>query len=520
MLLQAIEDAGFEARSLGRGDTSTVILEVSGMTCASCTGLVETILKAIDGVIDANANAVAGRADVQYNSECVGPRSFIAALSDAGYEARVAPHDGTTNDGALLRQKEKMFWRRKFLLALAFSFPLFVINMILMYIKPVQRGLDHQSSGFTIGNIVSFALATPVQFWVGWTFHKGAWKAMRRGRPNMDVLVSLGTNASYLYSIISIVWQRTHAEFSGHNFFETSALLITFICLGKYMEAAAKGKTSQAIRELLRLAPATAVLCTLNNTGTGTDSSTATAGDGKTNNNINNNSDIPNMSHRIVAEEEVPTELLQRGDVVKIVPGSKVPVDGMVIDGRSHVDESMITGEPVPPSKGMGDEVVGGTVNCGGGVLWVRAVRVGTHTTLSQIVKLVENAQMSKAPIQALADRLSAVFVPIIVLAAVVTWAGWYAAGVTGAFPEDWIPVGSNPFLFALLFAIAVVVIACPCALGLATPTAVMVGTGVAATNGILIKSAEVRVEVCLLGLRMSISHSHDSRRQLKRHIA
>jgi Cu+-exporting ATPase len=279
----------------------------------------------------------------------------------------------------------------------------------------------------------------------------------------MDVLVSLGTNCAYLYSLLSIAWERTHAEYDGHgNFFETSALLITFICLGKYLESAAKGKTSQAIRELLRLAPATSTLLVVN------------PSDGS-----------------VIREEEVLTELLQRGDLVKVTPGARVPVDGEIDDGRSHIDESMITGEPVPGAKGPGDAVVGGTVNCGGGVLRVRALRVGKDTTLSQIVKLVEDAQMSKAPIQALADRLSAVFVPIIVAAALLTWIGWYVAGVTGAFPADWIPSGSNPFLFSMLFAIAVVVIACPCALGLATPTAVMVGTGVAATNGILIKSAE-----------------------------
>lgn len=278
----------------------------------------------------------------------------------------------------------------------------------------------------------------------------------------MDVLVSVGTNAAYIYSLISIIWERTHSVYDGHgNFFETSALLITFICLGKYLESAAKGKTSQAIRELLRLAPTTAVLCTLGPDGA------------------------------VIREEEVPTALLQRGDIVKVTPGSRVPVDGEVADGRTHIDESMVTGEPVPGSKAPGDAVISGTVNCGGGVLRVKSVRVGKDTTLSQIVRLVEDAQMSKAPIQALADRISAVFVPVIILAAIFTWLGWYVAGVTGAFPADWIPKGSNAFLFALLFGIAVVVIACPCALGLATPTAVMVGTGVAASNGILIKSAE-----------------------------
>jgi P-type Cu+ transporter len=432
------------------------------MTCSTCSTAVESALKGVDGVIEASVNAITGRADVKYDPDRLGPRVLLQAVTEAGYEARLAPADPSA-DGSLLREKEKKFWRTKFLLSLAFSIPLFIINMIFMNIDKIDMALETTSSGFTVGNIVSFALATPVQFWVGWTFHKGAWRAMRRGRPNMDVLVSLGTNCAYLYSLLSIAWERTHADYDGHgNFFETSALLITFICLGKYLEAAAKGKTSQAIRELLRLAPATSTLLI-----------------------------IDPRDNSVIREEEVPTELLQRGDLVKVTPGARVPVDGEIDDGRSHIDESMITGEPVPGSKGPGDAVVGGTVNCGGGVLRIRALRVGKDTTLSQIVKLVEDAQMSKAPIQALADRLSAVFVPIIVAAAVLTWVGWYVSGVTNAYPDDWIPAGSNPFLFSMLFAIAVVVIACPCALGLATPTAVMVGTGVAATNGILIKSAE-----------------------------
>lgn len=438
-----------------------MILDVCGMTCPTSSSAVEATLAAVNGVIEIQAHAASGRAEVRYDPDRVGPRTLIAALTNAGYEAHLAPQDPGA-DGSLLREKEKRFWRRKFLLSLIFSIPLFIINMIFMYIPAIEHGLDATSSGFSAGDILSFSLATPVQFWVGWTFHKGAYRALRRGRPNMDVLVSIGTNAAYAYSLISIGWERANSEYNSHgNFFETSALLITFICLGKYLEAAAKGKTSQAIRELLRLAPATAVLCVLGPDG------------------------------EVVREEEIPTELLQRGDLVKVTSGSRVPVDGEVAEGRSHVDESMVTGEPVPGSKGPGDAVVGGTVNCGGGVLRIRALRVGKDTTLSQIVKLVEDAQMSKAPIQALADRLSAVFVPIIVAAAILTWTGWYVAGVTGAFPADWIPTGSNPFLFSLLFAIAVVVIACPCALGLATPTAVMVGTGVAATNGILIKSAE-----------------------------
>lgn len=461
MLLQTIQDIGFDARCLGRGDSATLSLEVHGMTCSTCSTVIETTLKALDGVLDASANAVSGRADVRYDPDRIGPRTLLTALSEAGYEARPAPLDSGI-DGTLLRAKEVRFWRQKFLISLLFSIPLFIINMILMNIGATRDALDHTLLGFHVGDVVSFLLATPVQFWVGWTFHLGAWRALRRGRPNMDVLVSVGTNAAYIYSIVSIAWERANATYTSQgSFFETSALLITFICFGKFLESAAKGKTSEAIRRLMHLAPATATLLKLGPDG------------------------------QIIQEEEIPTELLQRGDIVKVTSGSRVPVDGEVIEGRSHVDESMVTGEPVPGSKGPGDSVVGGTVNCGGGLLQVKAVRVGKDTTLSQIVRLVEGAQLSKAPIQALADRLSAVFVPIIISAAIITWMAWFIAGQTHAYPETWIPEGSNATLFSILFGIAVVVIACPCALGLATPTAVMVGTGVAANNGILIKSAE-----------------------------
>ena len=457
--MQAIEDSGFQGRALGRGDATSLLLEVGGMTCATCGAAVEAALLALPGVLEASANPVTGRAEARFDPDAVGPRALIQALASAGYDARPAPADPGA-DGSAARARERRLWRNKFLLSLAFSIPLFIINMILMMIPPLERRLDTMVGGFPAGSLVSWALATPVQFYVGWVFHRGAYRALRRGRPNMDVLVSVGTNAAYLYSIIAIGWARAHMDFMARNFFETSALLITFICLGKFLEAAAKGKTSAAISALLRLAPETAVLCTPGGGGG-------------------------------AREEVVPTSLLQRGDVVKVVPGARVPVDGEVEEGRSHVDESLVTGEPVPASKAAGDAVVGGTVNCGGGALRVRALRVGADTTLAQIVRLVEAAQMSKAPIQAYADRLSAVFVPCVLAAAVLTWAGWYAAGQAGAYPPSWVPAGSNNFLFSLLFGIAVVVIACPCALGLATPTAVMVGTGVAASNGILIKSAE-----------------------------
>ncbi|KAI7843072.1 hypothetical protein COHA_003243 [Chlorella ohadii] len=451
-LAAAIQDCGFACSSLGSGEAATLLLSVSGMVCASCSSAVGAALRGTQGVLEASVSLLTSKAEVRYDPEQV--------VREAGYEAQPLSDDRHA-DGSALREKEKQFWRRKFLWALAFSLPLFLISMVLMYIPGPKQIIELDVGGFMLGELVAFALAFPVQFVIGWTFHRGAYRALRRGRANMDVLISVGTNAAFVYSLIAIVVSRVNMEFESHGlFFETSSLLITFVCLGKYLESAAKGRTSSAISELLRLAPATAILCDTDEEG------------------------------RVVGEHEVPAALLQRGDVLKVLPGARLPADGEVTAGRSHVDESMITGESVPVAKKPGDQVISGTVN-GSGMLLMRAARVGKDTTLSQIVQLVEGAQMSKAPIQAYADRLSALFVPSMIVAAFATWLSWYLAGISGSYPEDWVPAGSSVFLFSLLFGIAVLVIACPCALGLATPTALMVGTGVAAQHGILIKSAE-----------------------------
>eukprot|EP00887_Chlorella_sp_A99_P000377 scaffold13.g377.t1 len=482
---QAMLDAGFETSPLGSGAAAMLLLELGppssgrggpeGGAAEGANGTAQASAAAVppeeaaavlgreQGVLEVVPHPATGRLEVRYNADVVGPRRLVQAVQAAtGQPAKpvVDDHSG----GAALREKERRFWLRKFLVSLVFSLPLFVLAMILQNIPPSKHAMETMSGGFMIGDIVAFVLATPVQasvqhgappprtgWWVGWVFHRDAWRALRRGRPNMAVLVSVGTTAAYVYSLISVGYSRAHAEYesSGH-FFETSALLITFICLGKYLESAAKGehvpvtdlsKTGQAVAELLKLAPSTAILC-----------STDAAG--------------------------------------RVLPGARIPADGEVEAGQSHVDESMVTGESVPVAKHPGSTVIGGTVNCGS-LLHVRTTRVGRDSVLSQIVSLVEQAQMSKAPIQAFADRLSAVFVPIVLLCALATWLGWFLAGVTAAYPSEWLPEGSTPFLFALLFGIAVVVIACPCALGLATPTALLVGTGVAAGQGILIKSAE-----------------------------
>ncbi|KAK9904210.1 hypothetical protein WJX75_006837 [Coccomyxa subellipsoidea] len=462
-LLEAVEALGFEAKLLGSGDTSSLRLQLGGMTCSSCSTGIEERLHATPGVAKASVSLITSTAEVEYDSALVGGRDIIAAVRAMGYTANLLEADDLSA-GMEVRERERRFWRRMVLAALVFSLPVFLLAMVFSYIPHVKEGLNTNVGGFTVNEIVQWILTTPVQFIVGWHFHAGALRALRRGTANMDVLVSLGTNAAYIYSVITVLHRRQlHQEgmdVDNMGFFETSALLITFISLGKYLEAHAKGKTSQAVTELLKLAPSTATLVTCDDSG------------------------------RVMSEEEVPTALIQRGDLLKVVSGARVPADGEVVEGRSYVDESMVTGESKPLSKRPGDAVISGTVN-GSAPLIVKATRVGGDTTLAQIVRLVERAQMSKAPIQAVADRISSVFVPIILAVAFFTWLGWFVAGKTGAYPAEWIPMGSNSFLFALLFGIAVLVVACPCALALATPTAAMVGTGIAAKNGILIKGAD-----------------------------
>jgi Cu+-exporting ATPase len=276
----------------------------------------------------------------------------------------------------------------------------------------------------------------------------------------MDVLIALGTNAAYFYSVYVVGRAVFSSHFKGSDFFETSSMLISFILLGKYLEVLAKGKTSQAIAKLMDLTPDTAILLTQDDKG------------------------------NVIGEREIDSRLIQKNDVIKVVPGAKVASDGFVVWGQSHVNESMITGEAKPVGKIKGDMVIGGTVN-ENGVLHVKVTRVGSESALSQIVRLVESAQMAKAPVQKFADQISKYFVPIVIVISLTTWISWFIAGKLHTYPKSWIPKSMNSFELALQFGISVMVIACPCALGLATPTAVMVGTGVGATQGVLIKGGQ-----------------------------
>lgn len=504
--IEAIEDAGFDARLLrttssklegsdnaasapmgessgasssgeaaeGRPASSAqtpaeVVLDIGGMTCSACSSSVEGAIAGVDGVVTGSVNLMTNRARVEYDKQKTGPRDIIAAIEDCGFEASLSRT--AERDVKALQDMETALQRKQLMYALAFTVPLMLTAMVFPRIPPLGYLLRMPVGVpgvllFHVGDLVQWILATPVQFWIGMRFHVGAYNSLRRGSSNMDVLVSLGTNVSYFYSVFSILRHGFHdldPTMETGQFFETSAMLITFIVLGKYLERQARGKTSEAITKLMQLTPPSATLVELNE----------------------------NLIEE--REETIDSMLIQVGDLLKVAPGARVPTDGLVVHGSGFVDESLVTGESRPVSKTEGSEVIGGSVNSGG-VLYVRASRVGSDTALAQIVALVEDAQMSKAPIQAYADRVSAVFVPIVVCLAVATWLCWFVAGCVDAYPVEWresVGMHTSPFLFAMLFGISVLVIACPCALGLATPTAVMVGTGVAASNGILIKGGD-----------------------------
>ena len=390
-------------------------ISVSGMTCASCAGRVERALRAVPGVVDASVNLVTERATVYSHGRALASAVLVAAVEKAGYAATanaVAPVAAGLPEGWYIA------------LAAALTLPLLAPMLAEL------AGLHLMLPGW-----LQFVLATPVQFWIGARFYGAAWRAVRAGSGNMDLLVALGTSAAYGLSLFQ--WL---GEGGSHLYFEAAAVVITLVRLGKWLETRARRQTTEAIRALQALRPDTAAV------------------------RVNG------------AERLTPIAFLRVGDEVVIRPGQRIPMDGLVIEGQGHADESMLTGESLPVAKSEGSKVVGGSVN-GEGLLVARASAVGTETVLAHIIRAVEDAQAGKAPIQRLVDRVSAVFVPAIVIIALATFALWWTLA------GDW--------RVALLNAVAVLVIACPCALGLATPTAIMAGTGVAARYGILIKDAE-----------------------------
>ena len=397
------------------------------MTCASCVARVEQALSSVPGVISANVNLSSEKATVEY-IEGTEVADLRRAVKEAGYE--LGSEAATLEDVTTAARREIRNIRNRFILAAVLA----GVIMTLMW-TPDFLGKPY----------LLWALATPVQFWAGWRFYRGAWGALRHRTADMNTLIAVGTSAAYLYSMVAVLFPTlfTIGGIAPNLYFDTSAAIIALILLGRFLEARARGQTSEAIKKLIGMQPKTALVVR----------------DGE--------------------EIEIPVEDVQVGDLILVRPGERVPVDGIIHQGYSTIDESMITGESIPVEKKVGDEVIGATINKTGSFQF-QATKVGKDTTLAQIIRLVEEAQGSKAPIQRLADVIASYFVPAVIGIAIITFIIWYFVGPPPALT------------FALLNFIAVLIIACPCALGLATPTAIMVGTGKGAEHGILIRSAEV----------------------------
>ena len=418
---------------------------IEGMSCASCAMTIENAVSKIPGVDKASVNLATEIMTVEAN-DSVTPEDIAKVVDGVGYSARPR---GKSVEEELEEKNEKKEahlreMKRNLTVSAIFAVPLLFIAMADMVGIPMPAFLSPMQSPVSYA-LIQLALVLPI-IWLGRRFFVDGFKALSKGHPNMDSLVALGTSAAFLYSLYGTYHVlEGHAHFAMNLYYESAGVILTLITLGKYFEAVSKGKTSMAIQTLVGLAPKMATVLR----------------DGQ--------------------EVEVPVEEVQVGDLIRVKPGEKVPVDGIVTEGNSTVDESMLTGESIPVSKSVGDEVIGASLNKTGSFI-LKATKIGKDTALSQIIQLVEQAQGSKAPIAKLADKVSGVFVPIVIVLALVSGLAWYFLG-----QESWV--------FALTITISVLVIACPCALGLATPTAIMVGTGKGAENGILLKSGEALEE-------------------------
>ncbi|HLR35227.1 MAG TPA: heavy metal translocating P-type ATPase [Tissierellales bacterium] len=416
-IVETIDKTGYEVPQ------EKVVLLIEGMTCSACSSRVEKALNKVDGVEKANVNLATNKANINVYGGSIEADELVKVVENTGYNAEIEIKPDIDREKEA-REKEIKSLKTSFIISAILSIPLF--SAMFFHMAGVENIL---TNGY-----FQLALATPVQFIIGYRFYKGAFNSLRGGGANMDVLVSMGTSAAYFYSIYNLI--------KGVNeyYFEASAVIITLILLGKTFEAVAKGKTSEAIKNLMGLQPKTARVIV----------------DG--------------------VEKDIPIEEVEVENIIVVRPGERVPVDGIIVEGNSAIDESMITGESIPVEKKSGDEVIGATINKFG-TFKFKATKIGKDTALSQIIKLVEDAQGSKAPVQRLADKISGIFVPVVVIIAAITFLLWYFIG--------------GDFSKALINAVSVLVIACPCALGLATPTAIMVGTGKGAENGVLIKSGE-----------------------------
>ncbi len=403
-------------------------IQITGMHCASCVKILTKALSKVDGVHSASVNFATEKADVDFDGKKVSVTQLLSTIKSKGYGGILLENKSKGNKGQntqkIIRKKELFELKTKVIIGTIFAFPALILGMFFM-----QNPIPFQ-------DYVMWALATPIQFYVGAQFYKGAWAALKNKTSNMDTLIVLGTNAAYFYSVYVMLF-----SVKGHQYFEASAVLITLVIVGKYLEAIAKGKTSQAISKLMTLGAKTATIV---------------------------------KKGKYV---KIPLEDVQKGDILIVKPGEKIPVDGIITEGRSTIDESMVTGESIPVEKKKSDSVIGSTINKQGSFKF-KATKIGSETTLARIIKLIEEAQTKKAPIQRFADNVSSYFVPIVIFISLATFTFWFS-------------IAKQSVGFSLIAAVAVLVIACPCALGLATPTAIMVGTGKGAKKGILIKGGD-----------------------------
>ncbi|MBM6628895.1 copper-translocating P-type ATPase [Mammaliicoccus vitulinus] len=427
-----LSDIKKKIENLGYGVlTEKVDLDIYGMTCAACSSRIEKVLNRQEGVEKASVNLTTEQANVEYNPELIDEKSIIDKIKKIGYDAK---SQNDSKDKKSYKENEVKQMKIKLIVSAVLSLPLILTMFVHLFNLSLPQILMNPWFQFT--------LATPVQFIIGWQFYVGAYKNLKNGGANMDVLVALGTSAAYFYSLYEAIKTIANPAYMPHLYFETSAVLITLILFGKYLEKRAKSQTTNALSSLLNLQAKEARV-------------------------IRNHEEVM-----------IPVEDVVVGDILNIKPGEKIPVDGVIEKGRTSIDESMITGESIPVEKSINEEVIGSTINKNG-LINIKATKVGKETALASIVKIVEEAQGSKAPIQRLADVISGYFVPIVVGIAILTFVIWITLIDAGQFEN------------ALVAAIAVLVIACPCALGLATPTSIMVGTGKAAESGILFKGGE-----------------------------
>ena len=397
-------------------------IKISGMHCASCATILNKALNKETGVKSANVNFSTEKAAIQFNPKLTDEKKLIQTIKSKGFSGYISESkDFKKEEQKAKNELNKL--RRKVIISAIFAIPTFILGMFFM------------SNPIPFQNYIMWVLATPIQFYIGWQFYQGSWTALKNKSANMDSLIALGTSAAYFYSVYVVL------SGVGHQYFEASAVLITLVIFGKYLEAKAKGRTSEAISKLMKIGAKTATVI------------------------------------RKRKEMKIPIDEVQKDDIVIVKPGEKIPVDGMITEGHSTIDESLVTGESIPVEKKKGNDVIGSTINKVG-TFRFKATKVGAETTLSRIIKLIEEAQTKKAPIQRFADTVSAYFVPIVIFIALLTFTIWFS-------------IIKAEVGFAIIAAVAVLVIACPCALGLATPTAIMVGTGKGAKQGILIKGGD-----------------------------